>query len=64
MLDKMKKAACWVTDWIGWAFVELANIVFGNWDKGIRYRFGSLLYSIGCWFYGLFGPPTPWMDER
>jgi len=63
----MKKAACWVTDWIGWAFVELADTMFGNFlfenENGIRYRLGSLLYTIGCWFYGLFDPPNPWIDD-
>ena len=58
----MKKAACWVTDWIAWVFIEVSHIIFGERDTGIRYWTGDLFFSTGCWFYGLFEPPTPWRD--
>jgi hypothetical protein len=49
-----------VTDWTGWAFVELADWLFGlagdepaTLPQKAAMALGSAFYSVGNWFYGV-----------
>lgn len=36
----------WLTDWLGWIFVELADIVPGERMSGVLYRVRDWLYGV------------------
>lgn len=51
----MRKIACNITDYIGWAFVELGMTrLFGRWEWPHR---------VGSWFYRLFDDEDVYRDQ-
>jgi hypothetical protein len=63
----MRIMLCRITDWIGWALIELADRVGheqnqGQWyddeDETLRNRVAGALYNAGCTMYGAFDQIT------
>ena len=63
----MRNVLCWITDWIGWLFVEIADRLFiwadydwayddNGWVWYMKpYGFvADRTYDLGNWSYGLF----------
>lgn len=50
----MKYIACWITDWIGWFFIELAVLLFGDREEGMLVQIAEYVFDAGNWSYGLF----------